>query len=798
VARLGPWDRLLLGGALLLWGVAFAAHGWQLARGRIGFVPFYVEGAADPGSLPKVIGLWPHESGPPTPLRVGDRIARVGERDARGMGRVRLLSSLFAAADRKLDVPLELERDGARTAATVALQPVAYPWLTPILSLSFAAIGTLALRRGASPVRRAFFLGGVAYGLHWTAYLGGGPLHTAFVMALTALAPAVAAPMTLRTVLLFPSEVARRSRAARIGPWLLAANGLFVFAWAYGFPLPPDLARPLALGGTLVFLAAVLGFMLAQYRRAGAGGRRQLRWALLGLYVGLTGPALLAGVALAVPPLWWAYHVSLAAVIAVPIGLFIGLDRHHLLDVDRLIGAAASYSALLGGGLALLLGAAPSAAGALSEAAQLDPRASQTILAAVLGLAMIPAHRALRPRLERLLFRERHALESGLGRLQRDLGACEKAEEVFDRLASGLEELLHPDVLALYGHVDAVYAPLVARGRAIAPAFDAAGALPSLLEHSGGTLDVARLRRRSRGGSLGPAERAALDAMGVQLVVPLALDEELVAFLCLGEKESGDIYTETDRALLQALADRVGVELRRFGEEATRKEERAMMVKLRRYVPGSIAEEIEEGGTPEEGEREVTVLFVDVRGYTSFAQDKAAPEIFASVNRYTRAVSEAVRAQGGTIVEFNGDGMMTVFGAPRALPHKEGAAVRAARQIARAVSALELEDGAAAPSFAVGIGVATGPAFVGSIRAADRAIWSAIGNTTNLAARLERLTRDLDVAIALDAVTHERAGHTAAGFEAHREVRIRGRSEPVDVFTLRQEALEGAAAGRSA
>jgi adenylate cyclase len=186
----------------------------------------------------------------------------------------------------------------------------------------------------------------------------------------------------------------------------------------------------------------------------------------------------------------------------------------------------------------------------------------------------------------------------------------------------------------------------------------------------------------------------------------------------------------------------------------------------------------------------VTVLFVDVRGYTSFAQSRAAPEIFASVNRYTRAVSEAVHGQGGTIVEFNGDGMMTVFGAPRALAGKERAAVRAARELARAVSAIELEGGAGAPSFTVGIGIATGPAFVGNIRAVDRYIWSAIGNTTNLAARLERLTRELDVAIAIDALTRERAGEEAAGFAHHPEVRIRGREVPVDVYALPQAALE--------
>ena len=333
---------------MLLWATAFGAQLVQLARGRMGFVPVYLEGADGPSSLPRVAGLWPPLAGvPPPELRVGDRIARVGAADARGLGRVALIARLFEGAGSDLRVPLEVERDGARAAATLALQPVALPWRTALLSLAFAGIGALAFRRGGSPARRAFFLSAVFYALHWSAFPGGGRLATAFVMALTAIAPAIAGPTALRTVLLFPEEVAWRGRAASAAPWLFAANGLFVFSWVFGFPLPPSVARPLALGGTLALIAALLALHVVQYRRASAGGRRQLRWALLGLYLGLAGPALLAGLALAVPPLWWVYHLSLCAVVALPIGLFIGLDRHHLLDVDRLIGAAASYSALL-------------------------------------------------------------------------------------------------------------------------------------------------------------------------------------------------------------------------------------------------------------------------------------------------------------------------------------------------------------------------------------------------------------------------------------------------------------------
>ncbi len=77
-----------------------------------------------------------------------------------------------------------------------------------------------------------------------------------------------------------------------------------------------------------------------------------------------------------------------------------------------------------------------------------------------------------------------------------------------------------------------------------------------------------------------------------------------------------------------------------------------------------------------------------------------------------------------------------------------------------------------------------GDAFVGNIRAVGRTIWSAIGNTTNLAARLQSLTRDLDASLVIDHPTWERAQPAAAGFEKRSDVPIRGRRDPQDVYAL--------------
>ncbi len=181
----------------------------------------------------------------------------------------------------------------------------------------------------------------------------------------------------------------------------------------------------------------------------------------------------------------------------------------------------------------------------------------------------------------------------------------------------------------------------------------------------------------------------------------------------------------------------------------------------------------------------MSVLFVDIRGYASYAEGRRAEEIFSTVNRYTEAVSRVVTEHKGSIVEFNGDGLMAVFGAPEPLAAKERCALEASREMVARVRGLA----GAGQHIEVGVGIATGPAYVGPIRAVDRLIWSAIGNTTNLAARLQALTRELRAAVVIDDETWRRGGHAAAAFVLHRELPIRGLQERRDVHALAPEKV---------
>jgi adenylate cyclase len=267
------------------------------------------------------------------------------------------------------------------------------------------------------------------------------------------------------------------------------------------------------------------------------------------------------------------------------------------------------------------------------------------------------------------------------------------------------------------------------------------------------------------------------------VVIPIPRGEDLFIILCLGAKRSGDVYTPVDLRLLSLVADKVSTQLLQFDQAEVIRQGRVMQEALRRYVPGAIVDQVMRGQELEVGEREVSILFVDIRGYTSITEDQRPEEIFSTVNRYTETVSDVIRQHNGSVVEFNGDGMMAVFGAPQELPEKERAAVEAAHGIVQAVGTIRPagSDPDAQPLF-VGVGIATGKAFVGNIRSVDRLIWTAVGNATNLASRLQTLTRELGASIVIDTRTRNAAGHVAADFERREHVQIRGRRRAEDVY----------------
>ena len=795
--QLRPLYRVLLAVLLPLWAVCMVLHLQVSVSGRMPALtllePWVVSDGGE--AYPVVRGFRPGARVWTEHLAVGDRLLRVGEADLRGVGAVGLLARVLEQAGPDFRAHITFERAGERRTVELPIEREPYPWRFLLASIGFAAVGVLLLLRAPdSGAIRAWFLAGVWYSILWLPFPGGPPVQTYAWVALRCLAGALSYPLFLRAILLFPDEAAARSSLGRNWPWVFALLGPSWTSLSFGIPVPQEIGMHVnpALGLTHNVLLLVV--LTRNYRLSGPLGRRQLRWVVYGLYLGLAPVvASLAIVAIA-PQLWWLYSVLWNSLGLIPVFLFIAIVRYNLGDVDRLISATASYTVLSIVLLAGLLAVVPRLSQATSAATGIDPSSGQLILSFGLAAVVIPAQRYLRPLIERIFFSERHALAQGVERVLSDLASCAGPRELVTLAGERLDALLRPETCVIYAAGSGLYSPVFVRGRAVPPAFEASSPLIVHLEQRTTLLSLDAAARR-QATDFSPFDRAALEALGAVVLIPVKRRGALTAFVCLGAKRSGDVYTTLDLALLGAIAEKASSELMRVDDDELIQQGRAMQEALRRYVPGAIADQLASGQDPESGEREVTVLFVDIRGYTTYAEGRKASEVFFTVNRYTETVSRVVREHGGAIVEFNGDGMMAVFGAPSALERKERAAARAARALVAEVGALSLPDAENdASTIAVGVGVATGDAFVGNIRSVDRLIWTAIGNTTNLAARLQALTRELDASIVIDSLTWKRAEGAAEGFSLSANTPIRGRQRAEDVYLLPLEPALGSRA----
>jgi adenylate cyclase len=211
---------------------------------------------------------------------------------------------------------------------------------------------------------------------------------------------------------------------------------------------------------------------------------------------------------------------------------------------------------------------------------------------------------------------------------------------------------------------------------------------------------------------------------------------------------------------------------------------------LRKAVSKEIAEELIRRGEINLGgeEKKVTVLFADIRGFTAFSEGASAPQVVAQLNDYFGRMAGVIDQHHGVIDKFIGDAVMAIFGAPISTAADVDNALRAALGIARALERLneDRERKGLAPWTNV-IGLNTGPAVVGTMGSSERWSYTVVGDSVNLASRLESLTRYYGVRIALSSATKEAAKGDFL-FRTLDLVRVKGKRETIEVFELLGEA----------
>jgi len=211
---------------------------------------------------------------------------------------------------------------------------------------------------------------------------------------------------------------------------------------------------------------------------------------------------------------------------------------------------------------------------------------------------------------------------------------------------------------------------------------------------------------------------------------------------------------------------------------------------VRRFATAEVAQDLQDSGFALGGRRvRGTVMFSDIRGFTSMVERQSPEETIELLNTYYTLMFDAISGQGGVVNQMVGDGLMAIFGAPLPLADHAAAAARAALEMLDLVALYNTEREAEGKTpIAIGIGIATGEMVAGYTGTQQRATYTCIGDTVNLAARLEAHTKVMGRAILLDAAARAALGETFAP-DAMGEVIFKGKSVATPVFALGPVAL---------
>jgi hypothetical protein len=502
-------------------------------------------------------------------LEVGDRLEAVDGRDLRGASTARFYDGVSPAARERGSARLSVSRDGARFETTLPLRPQRWWWMHfPSAVLAFG-IGLLILLRAPNwhLARRTFVLFALVSALDvWTDWRASGSglrgewYETHLVWLLITFTGGLAI-WNCQEFTESARPVPRLHRALAIAG-LLTLPADFVIR--YHLPSSWAVQR-----FSLVFMFSVGASLLVvglarAYRLASPLERRQLRWVVLGFYLGRVGGVvgIVLSVLLSMPLVGRVLH--LATALLFPIGILFAVTNQRWLDIDRLISATASYTIL---GLAVVggvLAGIPDVSRAVAPALGIDEAALRWSLTMGLVVATIPAHALLWPRIDQRMFGRRHERNLGFERLLDELGSYASVEDLVRLASERVDALLEPESIAVYARTNGRFAPVFSRGRTSPlPHYEASSPLVHTLLQRGRPLWAGA-------SELDGFDRAALETIGVELIVPIRGREGLAGFTCLGRKRSGDIYLPQEITLLGAVASRCSEVLLRLTAEPDR------------------------------------------------------------------------------------------------------------------------------------------------------------------------------------------------------------------------------------
>ncbi len=279
-------------------------------------------------------------------------------------------------------------------------------------------------------------------------------------------------------------------------------------------------------------------------------------------------------------------------------------------------------------------------------------------------------------------------------------------------------------------------------------------------------------------------------AQGVRSTIcaPLVTERNVHGVVYADRLDGFSVFSQDDLELISAVAAQTAVTVETIKAHRRLAREEVARANYSRFMPEYVVKQLLEkpdsfklGGV----NQTITVLFADIRGFTSFSEEQNPERVVTLLNHYFSAMSDVIFEHGGTLDKYIGDGLMSLFGAPNASASDADNAVKAAIRMQQRVVRLNQElrmEGY--PDISIGIGLHTGIATVGYIGSEKRSEYTAIGDTVNLASRLESNAKGGQILVS------EATGLACnESFQIRKcePLRVKNRSEPVSLFEVKWE-----------
>jgi class 3 adenylate cyclase len=496
----------------------------------------------------------------------------------------------------------------------------------------------------------------------------------------------------------------------------------------------------------LAFLFVSLTAVGVRFRRAAGVERRQLKWfaygalALVLTFIGFV-------------PLSW---VRLYVLILLGFGVFAGcvavaMLRYRLYDIDQLITRTVIYGLLTALATTVYLAIVVGIGTLVGSRGK--PNLLLTIVAtAVIAVAFQPARDRSRRLANRLVYGRRASPYEVLSGFSQGIAKA-STDDSLQRMARLVVEATGAEQTTVWLRLGEVLQPQAAWPQT------GASPQPIALEGRGVQEALAATQPRSRS-------------------FPVGTEEEVLGALTVTVSPREPLTSASEK-LITDLATQTGLGLR-----FQRMKERALFARaLASFLPPEVAELVEASPSALSlrEELEATIVFSDIRGFSSLAERLPPRQVAEVVGRHLQAMVEVVTAHGGVLDKFAGDAVMAVFGAPRpAADHARRALGCAVAMQHRQVALNEEAEQAGLPMFQIGIGVNTGTVVAGTLGGPGRLDYTVLGDAVNIAQRLQ--SEAVGGEILASAVTVRQSGTDRAepaGFK-----HLKGREHPVEVYRI--------------